>query len=559
MSESTFSILLGAMALSCLAAALSRRFGRFPWAALGILGSTVLAYALATQGSSDDALSASLPASHSEGLRLVGQLVAILVAFRIGTLARRFSGEVPTGLLFTLGLGVPIASVTLVAGIGRELGVGQGITTLIIGALLALPDGRCVPPVRHRGEASSRGGREEIPGLSTLQGVWILVLLPTLVVLSGLSTGSFASGDPTDGVSVSVEILWQTHLAGILSALAAGAGLATLARSVRTRLDDAWKRSLVLWIAAAGGASLAEWIHPGSSPIAAVAAGLVCGDPVGENETPESRSRREGPMAVASFVAITAVLVGLALECGRGRQSVRWLAGAGVWASATAVRTLRLLCLGGFYNLVRPHVISPRWAIRVTTLSYAGALSGAWLLSSGADVAPLRSVIFPALVFALAFESIAAAFFSRRFAIRDRDRSREWQVVRGRRLALRAASQTLEMLAEEGELEHLASSDRELLRAHLEQQRTLADIELEELLHSAAPVLREHGREAVVRELARAATRALEESARAGTLSRRSVEELRAEVSRWLSPGGDGPFRDAIRPTTSEERESREP
>jgi hypothetical protein len=298
--------------------------------------------------------------------------------------------------------------------------------------------------------------------------------------------------------------------------------------------------------AAAAPAAAAGWFCPrDASPatlaaLASLASGLVAA--VGAAERPASAPREStgsawdpsaAPISATAIAAAAGAFALAAIAAASGASSPAWVGGLVLWGSAVAVRTLVLLALAGAYHCLRPGRISWPWILATGWLSFPGALSAAWLASASAGpvATALVGLVFPALCASLLVEGPSASVTSRRPL--DPDSARGWELLRGRRIALRAARQALDVLAEEGDLEQLPRCDRDDLERHLERRLTLADLELEEMLHSG-PRLRAHGRQAVLRELGRAATRSLEEAARAGVIPRGVVDSVRAEVAAWL-------------------------
>jgi hypothetical protein len=529
LSDPTLSILLVAMALVALTALLGRR--RIAWAALGVLAAALLPLVVPSDG----------PPPPIELLGFAGNVLLVLLAFRLGRTARRAAPDVSSTLVVTLAVTLAMAGTALLSGVASLLSDAQqnAAFLLLVGGLMILPDGSVLATLPSD-DRRSEGPR----GLATLHGYMALFLLPALLFAAGRLPAASMSPETNGDDSA----FWQLHVLGVLGALAAGGIGGGIGRIVRDRVAASRRQGLVDLFAATAPAGVAEWLHPGSGAIAALASGLtVSGSGALWQTHLTTADDRRGALDVAALAAAAGAfaLGGLAISsAGPGPD---WLGGLLLWISALGARFLLLVTVGGFYHCVRPGRLSWRWIVGGAWLSFPGTVSLAWVLSrmvvwpdasrGGDDPGSVSvlSLVFPALVFSLLVEAATAPFFSRQAV--DADGSRGWQLVRGRRIALRAAEEALDLLAEQGELDNLSSMDREQLRANLERRRMLADIEMDELAHSQ-PRLRVLGQRAVLRELAGVSIRSLEEAARAGVIPRATVDALSGEIESWLKLDG---------------------
>ena len=551
LSDPTLSLVLAAMAIVALTTLLGQR--RISWVALGVLAAALLPLIIPS----------APPGPPVELFGLAGKLLLVLLVFRLGRRARRTAPDISSTLAVGLAVVLAMIGSGLLAGVTALLTSPQRDTgfLLLVGGLLILPDGSVLttPPNDDRRPAGPRG-------LATLHGYLTLCLMPALLFCAARLSATAPGGEP-DGAPP--EAFWQLHVLGVLGALAAGGIGGAAGRFVRDRVAVSRRKGLVDLFAATAPAGVAEWLHPGSGAIAALASGLaVCGggrvSPATARRAPERTRGRHDRLDTAALAATAGAYALAGMAVGSAGPGPDWVGGLLLWISTLTARLLLFAGVGGLYHCLRPGRLSWGWIVTSSWLSFPGTVSLAWVLShlviwpdASQGIDSLQSVsalslVLPALVFHLLVEAVAAPLFGGRPV--DADGSGSWQLVRGRRIALRAAEETLTLLAEQGELDNLSRTDREDLRTGLERRRRLADIEMDELVHSQ-PRLRSLGRRAVLRELAGVSIRSLEEAARAGVIPHATVDALGGEIESWLTLDG-GPVVEPGPDSTAESESS---
>ena len=468
--------------------------------------------------------------------RALASVLLIGLCWSLGHAARRPQGGPPLIVLILLPLLSACLGPLILAGALREAPWLDALQTesvdrtvlLLVGAVLVLPDGFRLAALPARNDA--RGG-------AFLSGLSLLVLLPVSALLSSLSALQSA-----EVISPPDSDRWPLpQLGSLVSAAAIGcAGAWILTRIGRSSVPGRATGAVDLATAFVP-ACAAEWLHPGTGPLAALLAGQVASTERAGDRLVESSRRRGGlgPRAVA-WTLPAALVIGLGglLLTRVENAATPWVGGATLWAVGHGLRWLTALAVGGGYVCLKPGRLDWRQVARVPFLSAPGLLTVAWLLVFVSG--PQSALLSPELAASVVVAAVLGLLVDGTIAIvlersDDRARHQSWELVRGRLTALRSAARALEAFGDRGDLARLAPADRESILESIELRRLECEQELEELLHDH-PELRREGLEDVHYELTRATLRALDYSTRAGWVRLSAAEALRDEIAGWWRP-----------------------
>ncbi|MEO8215958.1 MAG: cation:proton antiporter [Acidobacteriota bacterium] len=392
-------------------------------------------------------------------------------------------------------------------------------TALVFGAIVAASDPIAVVAL-FKSVGAPKRLRVLVEGESLLNDGTSLVLF-TLIVAS------------VGGGAISIPAVIQDFIRIVGLGLMVGTLCGVVISWVISRVDHPMIEITLTTLAAYGSFVSAELVH-GSGVIAAVAAGMVCGNyGVRTGMSPTTRIAVETFWEYAAFALNSIVFLLIGFEVRIGSLFDLWLP---ILVAYLAMTAARMLLVGVISLLLRPtrESIPWSWSGVMVWAGMRGALSMVLVLglsNSFASRELLVTITFGVVVLTILLQGLTMAPLLRVLGIASGGEERfDYEVGRGALVAIRSAMKEIDRMSHEFAV---PPGILETLRYEYQQRQQEAEEKIQRM-HVEKEAIREEELEAARRHLLLSEKHALIEDLRTGYIGQDAYEELLREVDSRL-------------------------